>query len=107
MHTFSTVLNTSLRGPPLPQRMAKKDGRPNREGMSQTEFQRKNNLFSCILTFSDLLSAQTYGIFPIQIFSTTRGTCTKEDKPYKSQVSGKAVGPNPNLRKGPNDDLLL
>jgi len=39
--------------------------------------------------------------------TTTRGTCTKEDKPYKSQVSGKAVGPNPNLRKGPNDDLLL
>jgi len=38
---------------------------------------------------------------------TSRGTCTKEDKPYKSQVSGKAVGPNPNLRKGPNDDLLL
>ena len=60
MHTFSTVLNTSLRGPPLPQRMAKKDGRPNREGMSQTEFQRKKNLFSCIQTFSDLLSAQTY-----------------------------------------------
>ena len=54
MHTFSTVLNTSLRGPPLPQRMAKKDGRPNREGMSQTEFQRKENLFSCIQTFCDL-----------------------------------------------------
>ena len=69
MTTFSTVLNTSLRGPLLPQRMAKKDGRPNREGMSQTEFQRKKNLFSCIQTFSDLLSAQTYmvNIFPIQI----------------------------------------
>lgn len=39
--------------------------------------------------------------------TTSRGTCTKEDKPYKSQVSSKAVGPNPNLRKGPNDDLLL
>lgn len=30
-----------------------------------------------------------------------------QDPPYKSTVSGKACGPNANLRKGPNDDLLL
>merc|ERR1719422_2570174 len=38
---------------------------------------------------------------------TTRGTSTQQERPYKSQVSGKAKGPNPSLRKGPNDDLLL
>merc|ERR550532_1524261 len=38
---------------------------------------------------------------------TTRGTSTHQERPYKSQVSGKAKGPNPSLRKGPNDDLLL
>merc|ERR1711894_706093 len=38
---------------------------------------------------------------------TSRGTSTHQERPYKSQVSGKAKGPNPSLRKGPNDDLLL
>merc|ERR1711981_1190081 len=38
---------------------------------------------------------------------TSRGTSTQQERPYKSQVSGKAKGPNPTLRKGPNDDLLL
>merc|ERR1712226_725967 len=38
---------------------------------------------------------------------TSRGTSTQHERPYKSQVSGKAKGPNPTLRKGPNHDLLL
>merc|ERR1711894_649398 len=31
---------------------------------------------------------------------TSRGTSTQHERPYKSQVSGKAKGPNPSLRKG-------
>ena len=46
-------------------------------------------------------------IYHVLYFRTTRGTSTQQERPYKSQVSGKAKGPNPSLRKGPNDDLLL
>jgi hypothetical protein len=41
------------------------------------------------------------------IFRLTRGTSTAEDKPYHSAVQSKALGPNSQLRRGPNDDLLL
>ncbi|XP_049827188.1 uncharacterized protein LOC126266741 isoform X4 [Schistocerca gregaria] len=37
----------------------------------------------------------------------SRGTSTTEDKEYKSSYTTKVTGPNRNLPKGPNDDLLL
>ena len=40
-------------------------------------------------------------------YRISKATSTSNEKPYKSEVSGKAVGPNAALRKGPNDDLLL
>jgi len=42
-----------------------------------------------------------------EIPKSSKSTSTSLERPYKSEVSGKAVGPNPSLRKGPNDDLLL
>merc|ERR1711953_1365309 len=42
-----------------------------------------------------------------EIPKSSKSTSTSHERPYKSEVSGKAVGPNPSLRKGPNDDLLL
>lgn len=37
----------------------------------------------------------------------SRGTSTTEDKEYKSPYLMKVCGPNRELYKGPNDDLLL
>lgn len=37
----------------------------------------------------------------------SRGTSTTEDKEYKSSYTTKVTGPDRNLPKGPNDDLLL
>ena len=43
------------------------------------------------------------------IFRTTKGTSTIDGGPSKSVsiAQGRALGPNPDLRRGPNDDLLL
>ena len=40
---------------------------------------------------------------------TTKGTSTIDGGPIKSVsiTEGRALGPNPDLRRGPNDDLLL
>ncbi|XP_071444728.1 uncharacterized protein [Hetaerina americana] len=37
----------------------------------------------------------------------SRGTSTTEDKEHKSPYLSKVTGPNPDLHKGPNDELLL
>lgn len=37
----------------------------------------------------------------------SRGTSTTEDKEYKSPYLMKVCGPNRDLYKGPNDELLL
>ena len=54
----------------------------------------------------------TRGILPISTFRpraprAPRGPSTQQDRPYKSEASGNAKGPNPSLSKGPNDALLL
>lgn len=41
------------------------------------------------------------------IFRVSRGTSTTEDNEYKSPYLTKSVGPNPDLPKGANNDLLL
>ncbi|XP_076751442.1 uncharacterized protein LOC143423770 isoform X2 [Xylocopa sonorina] len=43
----------------------------------------------------------------IEIPKISRGTSTTEDSEYKSPYLTKPVGPNPDLSKGANDDLLL
>lgn len=46
-------------------------------------------------------------VFYLTSYRVSRGTSTTEDKEYKSQFISKFTGPNRNLPKGPNDDLLL
>ncbi|XP_026302116.1 uncharacterized protein LOC410057 isoform X3 [Apis mellifera] len=43
----------------------------------------------------------------IEIPKVSRGTSTTEDNEYKSPYLTKSVGPNPDLPKGANNDLLL
>ena len=52
-------------------------------------------------------SSVRFGLIQYKFYRISKATSTSQEKPYKSEVSGKAVGPNPALRKGPNDDLLL
>lgn len=43
----------------------------------------------------------------MQNFRISRGTSTAEDDDYKSPYLLRPTGPNPDLAKGANNDLLL
>lgn len=90
--------------------MVKKDGLKIQQMVFQSKYHGSYQMF---LHFRDLIFVAVAYILEVLIYCityyirTSRGTSTQQERPYKSEVSGKAKGPNPSLRKGPNDDLLL
>ena len=89
--------------------MVKKDGLKIQQMVFQSKYHGSHQM---LLHFRDVILSRLH-ILEVLIycityyFRTSRGTSTQQERPYKSEVSGKAKGPNPSLRKGPNDDLLL
>lgn len=63
-------------------------------------------LFMFIIFFV-FIKKKIKNVITNNIFRISRGTSTTEDNEYKSPYLTKPVGPNPDLPKGANNDLLL